>query len=422
MLTAFIVESYKLLQPDTDSTVTVLKQISSQLNSFTVTPPFVNVTRMDQPISVGNVPFRASSPAIWLNALWFSSLVFSLGSALLALFVKQWIYEAIVGGNSRESARLRQYRLNGLLRWRVGTIILILPIMLQLASVLFLVGLVVLLWTLHTAVAAIVSLLVGLLFTFFLTVTVLPVFRSDCSYRSPASSAIYVIFRHTRNIATQATRRLCRVIDRWYTALSCGVPKVSCLYGFAYNYIYMSTWRGRDHNAIHEQRGALDRAIVTTAYSTTADTKFVTEMPVIFCDLPPEQVAKCFLDIKDFMEGQWGDWGIQQGLYEHPIALLRLSYYGLRHMLARTDKGTKAWMDDIRTVNRYYCLPENEVDGHLAGRVCMTLSQLAVEYPAYRALYGSACLVLRRVYDHQEAHHSYDTLCHGAPPPTDSKH
>ncbi|RPD54912.1 hypothetical protein L226DRAFT_434943, partial [Lentinus tigrinus ALCF2SS1-7] len=186
VMTAFVVESYKLLQPDpTDATVAVLMQISTQLNSFTISPPFVNVTQVHQPASATHAPFRASSSAIWLNALWFSSLVFSLGSALLALFVKQWIYDATVGGNSRESARLRQFRLNGLLRWRVGTIVVVLPIMLQLASILFLGGLVVLLWTLHATVAAIASLLVGLLFTFFLAVTILPVFRSDCSYRSP---------------------------------------------------------------------------------------------------------------------------------------------------------------------------------------------------------------------------------------------
>ncbi|TFK78262.1 hypothetical protein K466DRAFT_445407, partial [Polyporus arcularius HHB13444] len=123
--------------------------------------------------------------AVWLNTLWFSSLVFSLASASIALFVKQWLYEAIVQGTSRHSARLRQYRLNGLLKWRVGMIVTALPILLQFASVLFLVGLLVLLWTLHSTVAAITSTIVASLFSFFLIVTILPVFEGDCSYRSP---------------------------------------------------------------------------------------------------------------------------------------------------------------------------------------------------------------------------------------------
>ncbi|RPD61496.1 hypothetical protein L227DRAFT_470982, partial [Lentinus tigrinus ALCF2SS1-6] len=128
VLTAFNVESYHLLQPDpSDPTLAVLKQISAQLNGYTYNPPFMNTTRPVDPLHVTQATFYPPASAVWLNALWFSSLVFSFSSALLALFVKQWIYEAMVGGASRESARLRQYRLNGLLRWRVGTIIVVIP-------------------------------------------------------------------------------------------------------------------------------------------------------------------------------------------------------------------------------------------------------------------------------------------------------
>ncbi|RDX45143.1 hypothetical protein OH76DRAFT_1358413, partial [Lentinus brumalis] len=125
VLTAFNVESYHLLQPDSsDPTLAVLKQISAQLNGYTLTPPFLNATNTT---ALAQVPFQAPASAVWLNSLWFSSLVFSFASALLALFVKQWIYEAMVGGTSRESARLRQYRLSGLLKWRIGTIVVVLP-------------------------------------------------------------------------------------------------------------------------------------------------------------------------------------------------------------------------------------------------------------------------------------------------------
>ncbi|RPD61486.1 hypothetical protein L227DRAFT_500242, partial [Lentinus tigrinus ALCF2SS1-6] len=406
VMTAFVVESYKLLQPDpTDVTVAVLKQISTQLNSFTISPPFVNVTQVDQSANATHAPFRAPSSAIWLNALWFSSLVFSLGSALLALFLKQWIYEATVGGSSRESARLRQYRLHGLLRWRVGTIVVILPIMLQLASILFLGGLVLLLWTLHSTVATIASLLVGLLFTFFLTVTMLPVFRSDCSYRSPASFAIYVILRHIRNATMQSIRRICQVIDKWYTVWRWGGPKVSVLHKFAYRARYLSTWRGRDQNDIYHQLGALDRAILTTAYSTTTDTKFVSDMPVVFSDLPPDQVAQCFVDICNFMEGEWGEWGIQRRLLDDPTALPRISCYGLRHILARTDKGSQAWLDDIRNIYQYYSLGDEPIEW-FAEFACKTLCQLSVENPSHKGIYGSAGWVVRCVYDKQKAIHT----------------
>ncbi|KAI0760538.1 hypothetical protein C8Q74DRAFT_1166737, partial [Fomes fomentarius] len=129
VLTAFNVQSYQLLQPaPADPILDALQQISAQLNSFSVAPPFINSTRIGgakapQPL------FHAPQSAVWINTLWFSSLVCSLASASIALTVKQWLHEATVGlrGTSRESARLRQHRLNGLLRWRVGSIILALP-------------------------------------------------------------------------------------------------------------------------------------------------------------------------------------------------------------------------------------------------------------------------------------------------------
>ncbi|TFK93335.1 hypothetical protein K466DRAFT_450182, partial [Polyporus arcularius HHB13444] len=313
VLTAFNVESYHLLQPDpSDPTLAVLQQISAQLNGYTFTPPFLNATHTARPGDLTQAPFQAPASAVWLNSLWFSSLVFSFAAALLALFVKQWIYEAMVGGTSRESARLRQYRFNGLLKWRVGTVVVVLPILLQLASVLFLAGLLVLLWTLHNTVAAITSILVAVVFTFVIGFTLLPVFKSDCSYRSPASFAIYAVLRVICNEALRVIRAVCKVIYRWSTrwAKWINVHRVQFdrLGVFAYDggYDSMPTWRGRDQNEIYRQHGDLSRAVVTTAYSTTADTKFLASMPVIFSDLPPEQVPMCFVDIMCFMNAEWG--------------------------------------------------------------------------------------------------------------------
>ncbi|KAI0718768.1 hypothetical protein C8T65DRAFT_638029 [Cerioporus squamosus] len=317
-----------------------------------------------------------------------------------------------VQGIPRDSARLRQYRLNGLVRWRIGTIIVLLPITLQVASVLFLAGIIVLLWTLHPTVAAVTTSLIALLFAFFLTVTIIPVFNAGCSYRSPASFAIYTIFRHTCNATMEATRCVCEVIIRWHTALSCGVPRVTRVHRFAHQRRYISTWRGRDHNEAHQQLAALDRAIVTTAYSTTGDTKFVSQMPVIFSDLPPLQVAKCFVDMCNFMEGEWGNWGIPRQLLEDRATPSSLTCYGLRHLLARTDEDSEAWSDDVYAAYQYFCLGDGTPTERFAELACKTLCQLAVEYPTYRALYDPACLGLRHFYDRQGARHSHGTMCH----------
>ncbi|RPD64759.1 hypothetical protein L227DRAFT_469268, partial [Lentinus tigrinus ALCF2SS1-6] len=130
VLTAFNVQSYQLLQPEpTDPSLAVLKRISAQLNSFSVNPSFVNSTQHPLTDDEINPPFYAPTSAVWINALWFSSLICSLASASIALMVKQWLHELSIGvsGTSRESARIRQYRLNSLKRWRVGSIVIIIP-------------------------------------------------------------------------------------------------------------------------------------------------------------------------------------------------------------------------------------------------------------------------------------------------------
>ncbi len=420
MLTAFNVESYHLLQPDpSDPTLAVLKQISAQLNGYTFTPPFLNAT--DITAGTGHLapaPFQAPASAVWLNSLWFSSLVFSFASALLALFVKQWIYEAMVGGTSRESARLRQYRFDGLLKWHVGTVVVVLPILLQLASVLFLAGLVVLLWTLHDTVAAIMSLLIGLVFTFVIGFTFLPVLKSDCPYRSPASFAIYTSLRYTRNTVFRAIRHLCKVIYRRCTQgamwLHVARAQFERLGQFEYDqYDNMPTWRGRDQNVIYRQHDDLNRGIITTAYSTTAAKKFLSSMPVIFSDLPIDQVSRCFSDIHEFMEAEWGQWHLPERLHCRDAVTLPLcSAYGLRHILARSEKAP-GWTDDVEIVFRHYFIGKEHTE-RLAELACKSLCQLVVEDRENPNLYGKAFRTLECMYDEHGARHTYDTLCHGA--------
>ncbi|KAI0328800.1 hypothetical protein GY45DRAFT_1254186, partial [Cubamyces sp. BRFM 1775] len=193
ILTAFNVQSYPLLQPPPppDPTFAALAQISAQLTSFSINLPFVNSTApaFPQPQNLAD-PRSALSPppwAVWLNVFWFSSLICSLAAASVGITVKQWLNHYVLGlsGASRDVARLRQFRLNGLRRWRVEGIVAVLPVLLQVALGLFSAGLLVLLWNLHWTVAVVVACLVGVLFVFTVITSVLPAFRADCSYISP---------------------------------------------------------------------------------------------------------------------------------------------------------------------------------------------------------------------------------------------
>ncbi|KAI0667083.1 hypothetical protein C8Q78DRAFT_1082590 [Trametes maxima] len=199
ILTAFNVQSYPLLQPYTpDPAVEALLRISAQLSSFSVSPGFINSTTPSpaSDIAAGNVADQSSTPrsAIWLNALWFSSLILSLSSASIGIMVKQWLneYSSGVYGTSRESARLRQYRLNGLVKWRVADIVMTTPVLLQFSLALFLSGLLVLLWPLNRDVAILASVLIGALAIFTLLSLYIPYAKEGCSIHYGVFGIVYL--------------------------------------------------------------------------------------------------------------------------------------------------------------------------------------------------------------------------------------
>ncbi|KAI0653555.1 hypothetical protein C8Q70DRAFT_1163708, partial [Cubamyces menziesii] len=179
ILTAFNVESYQLLQPaPPDPSPAILQQISLQLSSLSYIPPSINSTHLAFSSSDNSVTTSSAVPtwAIWLNALWFSGLVLSLSAASVGILVKQWLneFQSGLAGDSEHIARLRQRRLNNLKRCHVGSIVNTIPVLLQGALALFLVGLLVLLWNLHRAVAAVTSFFVLAIAVFIVSTTIAP--------------------------------------------------------------------------------------------------------------------------------------------------------------------------------------------------------------------------------------------------------
>ncbi|KAI8978180.1 hypothetical protein BD414DRAFT_422167 [Trametes punicea] len=216
ILTAFNVQSYQLLQPPApavDPVLGALQQISAQLSSFSINPQFMNSTHppFQQTDSTATSSLPPQTSAIWLNALWFSSLVTSLSSASLGIMVKQWLNEynsGISSGTSREAARIRQYRLNNLKKWRVAEVVTMIPILLQLSLALFLAGLLVLLWSLHHAVAAPATALIILLALWTFGTILLPIFKTGCAYVSPQALALYSLLKHVNHQVSALRHRI----------------------------------------------------------------------------------------------------------------------------------------------------------------------------------------------------------------------
>ncbi|KAJ7115684.1 hypothetical protein C8R44DRAFT_709055 [Mycena epipterygia] len=98
-LTAFIIESYKTLTPDSgDLSYQVLTQISLQILATSEGTTF---TPAQTPT------FVVPTAALVCNALWFISLGLSLSCALIATLVEQWSREFLHRTDMRSSPILR---------------------------------------------------------------------------------------------------------------------------------------------------------------------------------------------------------------------------------------------------------------------------------------------------------------------------
>jgi hypothetical protein len=132
-----------------------------------------------------NMPeFTPSLIARWINGIWFTSLGLSLSAALIAMLGKEWL-TAFLSSRPRpihSHALLRQSRLEGLERWWALHILSLLPSLLHASLLLFSVGLVIYLWTLDIAIAAVTAGLVGATSLFYLVTAVLGAVYDFCPY------------------------------------------------------------------------------------------------------------------------------------------------------------------------------------------------------------------------------------------------
>ncbi|KAN0140469.1 hypothetical protein V8E53_001678 [Lactarius tabidus] len=157
-------------------------------------------------------PFSPPNSAVWVNALWFLSLVISLTCALLATLLQQWARRYLKITQSRYSphkrARIRAYFSEGvekcLLPWAVDT----LPTLLHVSLFLFFAGLVVFLCNVNLTIFKLVLSWVGLCTALYGCITCMPIIRHDSPYYTPLSLPVW-------HIATRMLVPIYRVL-RWF--------------------------------------------------------------------------------------------------------------------------------------------------------------------------------------------------------------
>ena len=155
-------------------------------------------------------PFFPPNHAVWVNALWFLSLVISLTCALLATLLQQWTRRYLKITQSRyaphKRARIRAFFSEGvakcLLPWAVDA----LPNLLHISLFLFFAGLVVFLCNVNLTIFKLVLSWVGLCAALYGCITCMPIFRHDSPYYTPLSLPAWHIVTGIRFLFYQFVR------------------------------------------------------------------------------------------------------------------------------------------------------------------------------------------------------------------------
>ncbi|KAJ7668806.1 hypothetical protein DFH06DRAFT_1182529 [Mycena polygramma] len=200
-LTAFLIESYKTLNPDSgDKTVLFLAQISQQLAAS------ANGTTFPIP---SPMPFTTPTSSLICNILWFISLGLSLTCALVATLLEQWARDFLHRADMRSApvvrARVFSFLYFGLKRFKMHTVVEIIPLLLHASLFLFFVGLVAFLLPVNVVVTVIVGIILGTVTVIYTLLTLLPLIHLDCPYRTPLSRSCWSL-----------RQRVQTKFDRWH--------------------------------------------------------------------------------------------------------------------------------------------------------------------------------------------------------------
>ncbi|KAI0062746.1 hypothetical protein BV25DRAFT_1838199 [Artomyces pyxidatus] len=190
IVTAFIIESYKQLQPPdsgTTAAVALFAHLSLQIAASS------NGTHLPS-ITLDSSAFRPSSSALRVNILWFLSLSLSLSCALGAALMQQWARryishtkEAQRAGTVDTQGLIHAYLFLGLRTFRFKAAVEALPALLHASVILFFVGMVDFLVSINKTVAYVLLAFVALGALVYLGLTILPSTWPNSPYATPLS-------------------------------------------------------------------------------------------------------------------------------------------------------------------------------------------------------------------------------------------
>ena len=184
-----------IVQNPQDTSAFYLAHIHQQLS----TQP--NGSRPSIPSSLSNPtePFSPPSSGVWVNGLWFLSLVISLTCALLATLAQQWarqylenaypVYPRYLSPHKR--ARLRAFRRRGVDKLHIPWTMEAVPVLLHLSLFLFFVGLSVFLFGVNHTIFKAVTAWIALCVILYACLTIFPFMYKSSPYSTPLSAPVF---------------------------------------------------------------------------------------------------------------------------------------------------------------------------------------------------------------------------------------
>ena len=191
-----------LTQPNpSDLANVLLLQILKHNNSFGGSNPLAPVTNI-------------SPRVVRAQSILFASLTVTLLAAFVAVLGKQWILQyqrASAWTSIADRGKERQLKFVGLRTWRLHFII---PVLLQVALLLFSVGGTVYLWDLDLSAAEVVLAVACIGFVFYVCVSVVATIWADFPFQTPVSISLRKIFSWMKEIMVH----VCAWLKRWSAA------------------------------------------------------------------------------------------------------------------------------------------------------------------------------------------------------------
>ncbi|KAI0000054.1 hypothetical protein BJV77DRAFT_939703 [Russula vinacea] len=164
----------------------IYQQLSTQPNGSQVPIP--------SSLSNPTEPYTPPRSGVWVNGLWFLSLVISLTCALLATLVQQWarryLRVAYPRYSPRKKARIRAFYRQGVENLHIPWTMEAVPVLLHISLFLFFAGLSVFLFGVHPAIFKVVTAWIALCVILYAWLTSLPIIHKDSPYSTPLSASV----------------------------------------------------------------------------------------------------------------------------------------------------------------------------------------------------------------------------------------